>query len=197
MVQPGVNHHRCYELRVRADETSGTQVAGGGGHLVPQVPAQHDRRLQETADAQCGNRPLRADVNLQQAIEKLGAHSGLVSQDDDGPLDIRGKSEDPGPPRTAHPRGVVGVDDDSGSAPTNPAQDQLVIGAEDDHDLVEAGAAGGGHDTLEQRPSQEGRSCFGLPIRSDEPAASTIPAACTGALESDRAGVTESCVATL
>jgi hypothetical protein len=97
MVRPGVNHHRCDELRVRADETSGAHVAGEGRHLVPQVPVQHDRRLQETADAQRSSRPLRAGVNLQQAIEKLGAHSGLVSQDDDGPLDIRGKSEDPGP----------------------------------------------------------------------------------------------------
>jgi hypothetical protein len=58
---------------------------------------------------------------------------------------------------------VVGVDDDSGPAPTNPAQDQLVIGAEDDHDLVETGAAGGGHDMLEQRPSQEGQELLWFP----------------------------------
>ena len=57
---------------------------------------------------------------------------------------------------------MVWVDQDSGSAPTNPLVDQLVIGAKNDHDVIELRAAGHGHDALQQWPAPEGEELLGL-----------------------------------
>jgi hypothetical protein len=57
---------------------------------------------------------------------------------------------------------MVWVDQDSGSAPTNPLGDQLVIGAKNDHDVIELRTAGHGHDVLQQWPAPEGEELLWL-----------------------------------
>jgi hypothetical protein len=57
---------------------------------------------------------------------------------------------------------MVWVDQDSGSAPTNPLVDQLVIGAKNDHDVIELRVAGHGHDVLQQWPAPEGEELLRL-----------------------------------
>jgi hypothetical protein len=87
-------------------------------------------------------------VHLEEAIEKLRADPGLIPQDDHGTLHARVESGQPGAQRAAHPRGVIRVDDHSGATPTDLTPNQRVVSAEDDHDVIEARAAGSRHHTL-------------------------------------------------
>jgi len=152
----------CDQLRAGADQAACADIPGHAHDLTPQVAANHHGRLDDTAHADRRRGPARDGVKLEQAIEKLRAYSELIPHDDHGALDVRTESSKPGSQRGAHPRGMVWVDKGSGSAPTDPLGDQLVIGAENDHDLIKLRGAGHGDDVLQQWPALEGEELLGL-----------------------------------